>query len=82
MVDIEPVSLEEDRILLNNLITKHFEYTGSEHASRILRDWTEMIPRFVKVMPVDYRYALERLRKAESKESEVVAPTEEVFYHG
>lgn len=78
MVDIEPVMLDEDRATLHRLITSHVQYTGSEHASRILRDWTEMVPRFVKVMPIDYRRALERLKKAESKESEVVAVTEEV----
>ena len=38
-----------------------------------------MLPQFVKVMPIDYRKALERLKKAESKETEVVAITEEVF---
>ncbi len=79
MVDIEPASLEDDRRLLHKLIRKHVEYTGSEYASRILRDWVEMAPRFVKVMPVDYRHALERLRKSESKETEVVSLTEEVF---
>ncbi len=79
MVDIEPVMLNEDRELLHRLISRHIEFTGSEHATRILRDWTEMIPRFVKVMPIDYRRALERLRKDESKETEVVALTEEVF---
>jgi glutamate synthase domain-containing protein 2/glutamate synthase domain-containing protein 3 len=79
MVDIEPVMADDDRELLRRIITRHVEYTGSEHASRILRDWTEMIPRFVKVMPIDYRRALEQMRKAESKETEVVALTEEVF---
>ena len=40
--------------------------TANMH-QRILRDWTEMLPQFVKVMPIDYRKALERLRKAEVK---------------
>jgi hypothetical protein len=31
------------------------------------------------VIPIDYRHAMERLSKAESKETEVVAITEEVF---
>lgn len=79
MVDIEPLAPDEDRALLHRLISNHVNFTGSEHASRILRDWTEMIPRFVKVMPIDYRRALDRIRKSESKETEVVAPTEEVF---
>jgi len=79
MVDIEPITLEADLTLLHKLISNHVKYTGSEHAGRILRDWTEMIPRFVKVMPIDYRRALERIRKNESKETEVVAMTEEVY---
>jgi glutamate synthase domain-containing protein 2/glutamate synthase domain-containing protein 1/glutamate synthase domain-containing protein 3 len=79
MVDVEPVLVEKDREMLLKLIQKHVKFTGSEHASRILRDWTEMLPQFVKVMPIDYRKALERLKKAEAKESEVVAITEEVF---
>ena len=79
MVDIEPVAGEGDERLLYRLLNDHVTYTGSEYAARILRDWTEMLPQFVKVMPIDYRKALERLKKAESKETEVVAITEEVF---
>ncbi|MFP4165117.1 MAG: glutamate synthase large subunit [Chitinispirillaceae bacterium] len=79
MVDIEPVIEEDDSSLLYNLITNHVELTGSEYASRILRDWTEMLPQFVKVMPIDYRKALERMKGSESKETDVVTMTEEVF---
>lgn len=79
MVDVEPVSNQGDIKLLRHLIEEHVKYTGSEHATRIIRDWTEMLPLFVKVMPIDYRRALERMRKEESKETESVALTEEVF---
>jgi glutamate synthase domain-containing protein 3 len=79
MVDIEPVADPEDVKLLYTLIEEHVKYTGSEHATRIIRDWTSMLPLFVKVMPIDYRRALERMRKEESKETESVALTEEVF---
>ncbi|MBD3314770.1 MAG: glutamate synthase large subunit [Chitinivibrionales bacterium] len=79
MVDIEPVPAKEDQELLERLVQNHVEATGSEYAARILRDWTEMLPQFVKVMPVDYRRALERIRKEQSKETEVVAMTEEVY---
>ena len=79
MVDIEPVIAEADKELLYKLISEHVTCTGSEYAARIIRDWTEMLPQFVKVMPIDYRRALERLQKAESKETELVAITEEVF---
>lgn len=79
MVDIEPVTDAEDKNLLYSLIQEHVKLTNSEYASAILRDWTELLPQFVKVMPIDYRLALERFRKAESKETETVALTEEVF---
>jgi glutamate synthase (NADPH) large chain len=79
MVDIEPVIEKEDLDLLYGLIKNHVKYTESEYAERILRDWTEMCTRFVKVFPIDYKRALERLRKQENKDSDLVAITEEVF---
>ncbi len=79
MVDIEPVVDDEDKGFLNTYIQKHVKYTGSRYAARIIRDWIEMLPMFVKVMPVDYRRALERVRREESKETETVAVTEEVY---
>jgi glutamate synthase domain-containing protein 3 len=78
-VEVEPVSREQDEQVLYRLVNDHVKYTGSEYAARIIRDWTEMLPQFVKVMPIDYRRALERRQKAESRETEVVAITEEVF---
>ncbi|MBN1131178.1 MAG: glutamate synthase subunit alpha, partial [Chitinispirillaceae bacterium] len=79
MVNVEPVATEQDEHQLFELISDHVRHTGSEYAARIVRDWTEMAPQFVKVMPIDYQRALERLQKAESKETEVVPITEEVF---
>jgi glutamate synthase (NADPH) large chain len=79
MVDIEPVTAEADRVRLRELVERHVTHTGSEHAARILRDWVQVLPWFVKVMPVDYRRALERISKEQSKETEVVALTEEVY---
>ncbi len=79
MVDIEPLIEKEDLDRLYGLIKNHVKYTESEYAERILRDWTEMCSRFVKVFPIDYKHALERLRKQENKDTELVAITEEVF---
>jgi glutamate synthase (NADPH) large chain len=79
MVDVEPVLAGADRAQLRGLVERHVMYTRSEHATRILRDWDQMLPRFVKVMPIDYRRALERIAKEESRETEVVGVTEEVY---
>ncbi|MBD3390497.1 MAG: glutamate synthase subunit alpha, partial [Chitinivibrionales bacterium] len=79
MVDIEPVIDDADKGFLNTYIQRHVRYTGSQYAARIIRDWIEMLPLFVKVMPVEYRRALERMRRDESTETETVAVTEEVY---
>jgi Glutamate synthase domain 2 len=79
MVDLEPVVEEDDKKFLFEIIQKHVAYTGSKYASHLLEDWIEMYPRFVKVIPIDYKLALERIKKTESRETEVVSMTEEVF---
>ncbi|MEW6355452.1 MAG: glutamate synthase large subunit [Planctomycetota bacterium] len=81
MVDVESVWTEEDRMLLRTMIENHFKYTGSPQARMILNNWDECLPMFVKVMPIDYRRVLERMRMDEHPDQETVAATEEV-YHG
>ncbi len=36
------------------LLTRHYKYTGSSRAKAILDDWAGYLPKFVKVMPVEY----------------------------
>jgi glutamate synthase domain-containing protein 3 len=79
MVDLESLWQAEDEALLHSLIARHHEWTGSEQAKRILDNWNEMADRFVKVMPIDYRKALERLREREEAHDSFTPATEEVF---
>jgi len=78
-VDVEPVASVADRKRLHALITRHHQATDSELAGGILRDWEEVLPLFVKVMPIDYRRALERIKAAEYDQADFVAMTEEVY---
>ncbi len=80
MVDLETVWQEEDQKLLRSLIEKHVEWTQSKRGKYILENWRDMVGRFVKVMPIDYRRALERIKEAEMRDSESTPATEEVFY--
>ena len=68
-VDVSHDMTRFDAIRLRQLIERHLHYTGSEVARRILDNWAEMLPRFVKVMPVEYRRALLELQ-AERQEQE------------
>ena len=56
---------EGDAIELQDLVREHAERTGSAVAERVLADWDEILPKFVKVMPHDYKRALEEAAKAE-----------------
>ena len=79
MVDLESLWQDEDEALLHFLITRHQKWTGSEQAQRILDNWDEMAGKFVKVMPIDYREALERQREREETRDSFTPATEEVY---
>ncbi len=57
-VDLEPIFEREDIARLEYLLRRHFDFTGSPLAQRILDQWSEMLPSFVKVFPHEYRRAL------------------------
>jgi glutamate synthase (NADPH) large chain len=62
LVDVTDMTrLDEER--LYQLIENHLHYTGSERARAILNNWAEFLPKFVKVMPVEYRRALEEMAR-------------------
>lgn len=81
MVDLETVWMKEDQNQLREMIEKHFYYTNSKKAKMILENWDALLPLFVKVMPMDYKIALEKMRLAEDIDRETISATEEV-YHG
>ena len=58
MVGLENVEAPDDVNGLHSLIKEHYEQTGSANARRVLEDWDAMLPRFVKVMPYDYKRIL------------------------
>jgi glutamate synthase (ferredoxin) len=49
------------------LIQRHQTYTQSERAAKILGDWKNFVPKFVKVMPQDYARVLKSLKKVQSQ---------------
>ncbi|MCS6297740.1 MAG: glutamate synthase large subunit [Nitrospira sp.] len=67
MVELEPVVTDEDKRLLHDMITAHFLYTGSRNAKRILDGWEAILPKFVKVMPIDYKRVLAERKAAAAK---------------
>jgi len=69
--NLDTVSLERlgevDLQEVEELLKRHAVYTHSARAWQILALWEENAPKFVKVMPKDYRRVLEALNEAESR---------------
>jgi glutamate synthase domain-containing protein 2/glutamate synthase domain-containing protein 3 len=59
MVALEDLSAPEDIEELRVMVENHLRYTDSRVAGHLLDSWDKMITRFVKVMPVDYKRALQ-----------------------
>ncbi len=57
MVELDPMD-EHDFATVKDLIRRHYEYTESAVAWRVLSAWHEHMTSFVKVMPVEYRKVL------------------------
>jgi glutamate synthase domain-containing protein 3 len=64
LVGFEEVDVT-DALELHELIEEHHLRTLSTVAARILEDWDAWLPRFVKVMPHDYKRALADMTTAE-----------------
>jgi glutamate synthase domain-containing protein 3 len=55
MVDLEPVMDTADIDVLRRYITNLQRYTGSDRATYVLDNWTDLLPKFVKVFPHEYK---------------------------
>ncbi|MBI3411890.1 MAG: glutamate synthase large subunit [Planctomycetes bacterium] len=81
MVKLFPLADRDETEEVRHMIEKHGETTRSEKAWKVLALWEDMLPRFVKVYPNDYRRALETQKRHEgsglSEEEAIMAAFEE-----
>jgi glutamate synthase (NADPH/NADH) large chain len=57
-----------DEIILKTLIENHCQYTKSNIAKNILNQWDAELENFVKVMPIEYKRALNEMKETKKKE--------------
>jgi glutamate synthase domain-containing protein 3 len=57
-VDLEPLLDGQDVQLVRDLVTRHMELTGSPRAKWILANWQDMVSRFIKVFPHEFKRVL------------------------
>ncbi|WP_416675290.1 glutamate synthase large subunit [Egbenema bharatensis] len=64
MVGLESLEDPEEIRDLRQMIQRHADYTQSQKAAQVLNQWDEMLPKFVKVMPRDYKRVLQAIQDA------------------
>jgi glutamate synthase (NADPH/NADH) len=76
MVEASGIDDPAEIAFVRGLIEDHHHYTGSELAARILLDFNRALPRFIKILPVDYKRVLEEeaAKAAEAKKAEYQLP--------
>jgi len=71
MVDLEEIEKESEFATLYSLIENHYKYTSSQRAKLILYNWEKEKINFVKIMPAEYKKALEALEEEKQRETEM-----------
>jgi len=64
VVELERMD-ESEALEVKSMIQQHADYTGSECARNVLGGWDELMQRFVKVMPKDYKRMLQAMADVE-----------------
>ena len=65
LVDVTAHMDKHDATRIWELLARHYKYTNSSRAKSIIDNWAQYLPKFVKVMPVEYARALADLEKAQ-----------------
>ena len=79
MVYLERLEDEDEIIEVMKMIRRHADYTDSNRAWKILAKWDEMVPRFVKVHPIDFKRMNEAITEAMIRGLEGEAAIMEAF---
>jgi glutamate synthase (NADPH/NADH) large chain len=67
MVGIEKLEDAREIAAVRAMVQKHLDYTKSHRALEVLADWDKFVPKFVKVMPKDYKRMLACLERAKAQ---------------
>jgi len=64
MVGVEKLEDAAEIAEVRKLVENHLKYTKSTRAKAVLDNWSALVPKFVKVMPKDYKRMLACIKKA------------------
>ena len=81
MIGLEKLEDAEEIETVRQMVKRHADYTRSQRAFKVLALWDELVPKFVKVMPKDYKRMLQAIKRVQdaglSGEEAVMAAFEE-----
>ena len=63
MVDLEDLEDQDELQIVRDMVSRHVQYTGSKRAAEIFLSWEEWAPKFVRVIPKDYKRVLEAQKR-------------------
>ncbi len=67
MVSLEQLDNDLEMEEVKGMIRRHVKYTSSEYAQQILNNWEDMVWKFVKVIPKDYKRMLEQIEQVKAQ---------------
>ena len=67
MVDLERLAGPAEIAEVRRLVERHLQHTASARARQVLDAWDELLPKFVKVIPRDYKRMLAAIARAEEQ---------------
>jgi glutamate synthase (ferredoxin) len=67
MVGLEKLEDPREIALVRSMVQKHLDNTKSHRALDVLADWDAIVPKFVKVMPKDYKRMLACIERAQAQ---------------
>jgi len=67
MVGLDKLADADEIEEIWKLIQRHQVCTQSERAAKVLADWKNLVPKFVKVLPKDYARVLQSMKKVQSQ---------------
>ncbi|KAI4307123.1 hypothetical protein L6164_030342 [Bauhinia variegata] len=77
LVDLDKVEDEEDIMTLRMLIQQHQRNTDSVLAKEVLANFENLLPKFIKVFPKEYKRVLANMKEAEEASKEAVESASE-----
>ena len=80
MVTIETITSKYDVLEVKEMLKEHVAYTNSEKGKKILRNFEEFLPKFKKIMPVDYKRMLNLIVQMEERGLSSEQAQIEAFY--